>query len=196
MSQTILHIDASARRQGSVTRDLTARIIETLPDARVITRDLAETPLPQITEDWVTATFTPADARSPAQKTVLAQSDVLVSELEAADTLVIGLPMYNFGVPAALKAWIDLVGRAGRTFKYTENGPVGLLAGKRAIVAVATGGTQTGSQMDFATDYIRHFLGFVGIADVTFVTADQMAADAEASLARATGQIEALNQAA
>lgn len=196
MSQTILHIDASARRDGSVTRDLTARIVDALPAARVITRDLADTALPQISEDWVGANFTQIDKRTNEQKAVLTQSDALVSEVEAADTLVIGLPIYNFGVPAALKAWIDLMGRAGRTFRYTDTGPVGLLKNKRAIVAVASGGTQTGSDVDFATPYIRHFLGFVGITDVTFVTADQMAVDAEASLARATGQIEALHKAA
>lgn len=196
MSHTILHIDASARHEGSVSRDLTARIIEALPKARVITRDVADTPLPHITEDWVGANFTPADARSNAQKAVLAQSDALVAELEAADTIVIGLPVYNFGVPAALKAWIDQVGRAGRTFKYTETGPVGLLEGKRAIVAVASGGTKAGSEIDFATPYLRHFLGFIGITDVQFVTADQLMVDAEAGLARASDEIGEIKSAA
>jgi len=162
----------------------------------VVTRDLADTPLPQITEDWVNANFTPADDRTNAQKAVLAQSDALVAELEAADTVVIGLPIYNFGVPAALKAWIDLVARAGRTFKYTENGPVGLLEGKRAIVAVASGGTQAGSEIDFATPYVRHVLGFIGITEVEFVSADQLMIDADASLARAKDEIETLQVAA
>ncbi len=86
--------------------------------------------------------------------------------MQAADTLVIGLPIYNFGVPAALKAWVDQVARAGVTFRYTETGPKGLLTGKRAIIAVASGGTEAGSDVDFATGYIRHVLGFIGITDV------------------------------
>ncbi|MDR9485678.1 MULTISPECIES: FMN-dependent NADH-azoreductase [Sediminimonas] len=196
MTDTILHINASARRQGSVTRNLTAKVVAGHPNARVITRDLAEAPLPQLTEDWVAANFTPADARTKAQNDTLALSDTLVAELQAADTLVIGLPVYNFGVPAALKAWVDLIGRAGVTFRYTENGPEGLLTGKRAIVALASGGTEADSAIDFATPYIKHVLGFMGITDVTVVAADQMAQNAEASLEKATAQIAELARAA
>lgn len=196
MQETILHIDASARFQGSVTRDLTAKIIADRPAARVITRDLAETPVPQLTESWVNANFTPAESRTRAQEAALSQSDALIGELEAADTIVIGLPVYNFGIPASLKAWVDMVARAGVTFRYTENGPRGLLTGKRAIVALASGGTEAGSEIDFATPYIRHVLGFVGITDVTIVAADRMALDADASLRRADEQIEALSEAA
>lgn len=196
MQETILHIDASARFQGSVSRDLTAKIIADRPAARVITRDLAETPVPQLTESWVNANFTPAESRTRAQEAALSQSDALIGELEAADTIVIGLPVYNFGIPASLKAWVDMVARAGVTFRYTENGPRGLLTGKRAIVALASGGTEAGSEIDFATPYIRHVLGFVGITDVTIVAADRMALDADASLRRADEQIEALSEAA
>lgn len=196
MTQTILHIDASARRQGSVTRDLTAQIIARHPGARVITRDLADTPLPQITETWVNANFTPEGDRTELQKEALAQSDALIAELQAADTLVIGLPVYNFGVPAALKAWIDLVTRAGVTFRYTENGPEGLLHGKRAIIAMASGGTEAGSAIDFATPYVRHILGFLGITDVSLVAADQMSIDPDASQQKAQTQLDALAKAA
>ena len=196
MTDTILHIDASARRQGSVTRDLTARILAQLPVANVITRDLADAPLPQITEEWVNANFTPADSRTDAQKETLALSDALVAELQAADTVVIGLPIYNFGVPAALKAWVDQVARAGLTFRYTENGPQGLLEGKHAIVAVASGGTQADSDIDFATPYIRHVLGFIGITDVTVIAADQMMIDADASLKKAHDALASLPKAA
>ena len=192
MTKTILHIDASARRQGSVTRDLTARIVAGRTGARVITRDLADTPLPQITEDWVNANFTPADSRTEAQRDALALSDALVAELQAADTVVIGLPMYNFGVPAALKAWIDLIARAGVTFQYTSEGPQGLLTGKRTIIAMASGGVKAGSDYDFATPYMRHVLGFVGITDVTILAADQMNVDADAALEQALAQLEAL----
>ena len=186
----ILRIDASARRSGSVSRDLTDKIIARIGGA-VTTRDLA-TALPLIDETWVGANFTPADDRTPEQARTLALSDALVAEVQAADTLVIGLPIYNFGVPAALKAWVDLVARAGVTFRYTETGPKGLLEGKRAIIAVASGGTEAGSEIDFATGYIRHVLGFIGITDVTFVAADQLAKDPDDTLARAHAQIEEL----
>ncbi len=193
---TLLRIDSSARTQGSVTRDLTARIAKAHTGAKVIHRDLAQTPVPQITESWVTANFTPAEDRTTAQAETLAFSDELLAELEAADTIVIGLPVYNFAPPAALKAWVDNVARAGRSFRYTADGPEGLLTGKRAILAMASGGTAEGSEIDFASTYMRHILGFIGITDVTTVAADQMALDAEASLAKATKQIESLQAAA
>lgn len=188
MTQTVLHIDASARRRDSISRDLSARVVAQLAPEHVIRRDLAQ-PLPQITEHWVAATFTPADARSDAQRETLALSDQLVDELAAADTIVIGTPVYNFGVPAGLKAWIDLIARAGRSFEYTEDGPRGLLTGKRAIIAIATGGTPIGSEIDFASGYLRFILGFVGITDVQIVAADRLNADQDAALAQASAQI-------
>ena len=190
MTQTVLHIDASARFAGSTTRQLTASIVEKLGGS-VIRRDLTEA-IPQITEDWVGANFTPADQRSAAQQDVLALSDTLVAELRAADVIVIGVPVYNFGVPAALKAWVDQIGRAGETFRYTENGPVGLLEGKRAIIALATGGTPVGSDIDFASGYMRHIMGFVGITDVDVIAAEQVMADADKAIAGANAQIDAL----
>ncbi|MFC3118813.1 FMN-dependent NADH-azoreductase [Jhaorihella thermophila] len=190
MTRTILHIDASARLQDSVTRSLSGQIVRRL-NGNVIRRDLAR-PLPLLTEDWVNANFTPADQRSDAQKEALALSDELVEELVRADVAVIGLPIYNFSVPAAFKAWIDLVARAGLTFQYTENGPEGLLKGKRAIVAVASGGVPVGSEADFATAYVRHVLGFIGITDVEFIAADRMAVAPEASLKAANDRIAAL----
>ncbi len=191
MTHTVLRIDASARREGSVSRDLATKIINRLAPDRVIARDLA-TPLPLLDEAWVGANFTPSDQRTEDQRAKLALSDELIAELAAADTLVIGLPIYNSGVPAALKAWIDQVARAGVTFQYTETGPKGLLEGKRAIVAVASGGTEAGSEVDFATGYIRHVLGFIGIHDVAFVTADRLMVDAEAAMATAHAQVDAL----
>ncbi|WP_425081497.1 FMN-dependent NADH-azoreductase [Ruegeria arenilitoris] len=181
MTKTILHIDASARREGSATRDLSNRIVNHLGAARIIRRDLAS-PLPLLTEDWISANFTPGDQRNDAQREHLALSDSLVGELQQADTIVIGLPIYNFSVPAAFKAWIDLVARVGLTFSYTENGPVGLLTDKRVVLAIASGGTVVGSEIDFATNYVRHVLGFIGITNVDVVAADKMALDAEAAL--------------
>ncbi|MEM9796783.1 MAG: NAD(P)H-dependent oxidoreductase [Pseudomonadota bacterium] len=188
---SILRIDASARDEGSVTRDLLDKI-ETRLGGEVTRRDLGGEALPQITGTWVGANFTPDDTRTEDQRSALALSDSLVAELKAADTILIGLPVYNFSVPASLKAWIDLVARLGITFKYTPEGPVGLLEGKRAIVAVASGGTKVGSEIDFATPYMRHILGFIGIHDVTFVTADALMADAEAAQEKAARQIDAL----
>lgn len=169
-SDTLLRIDASARKTGSASRALTDHLVATLAPRHLLTRDLAETPLPQIDETWVGANFTAPEERSDAQRARLAQSDALLAELQAADTLVIGLPVYNFGVPAALKAWVDLVARAGVSFRYTADGPEGLLTGKRAFVGFASGGTPLGSEIDHASDYLRFILGFLGITDVTFVT--------------------------
>ena len=188
---TILRIDSSARHDGSVTRDLLDRI-EARLDRPVRRRDLALTPLPQITGTWVAANGMAADRRDPDQAAALALSDDLIAEIREADTLLVGLPIYNFGVPASLKAWIDLVARAGVTFRYTPDGPIGLLEGKRAIVAVASGGTRVGSEIDFATGYLRHVLGFLGIRDVTFVTADALMVDTAEAQARAAEQIERL----
>ncbi|EAQ46748.1 acyl carrier protein phosphodiesterase [Roseobacter sp. MED193] len=191
MSSTVLHIDSSARAENSVTRSLSAEITARLSPDHVIRRDLA-TPLPLLDEAWVGANFTPADQRSDEQKALLAQSDALIAELKQADTIVIGTPIYNFSVPSTLKAWIDLVARAGVTFSYSEAGPKGLLEGKRAIIAVASGGTQAGSDIDFATTYLRHVLGFIGITNVELVAADQLSMDAEGSMARAKSAIEEL----
>lgn len=187
---TILHIDSSARTQGSVTRDLTTHIVSKLGDD-VIRRDLTEA-LPQITEAWVDANFTSVEDRDTAQRDTLALSDSLVDELKAADTIVIGTPIYNFGIPTALKAWIDLIARAGLTFKYSETGPVGLLDGKRAIIAVATGGTAVGSEIDFATGYLKHVLGFIGISDVEVIAADRVMAKGEDAIKDAKAEIEKL----
>ena len=198
MATNILRIDASARTQGSVSRDLNDRIIarfENAGDVNTVTRDLTSS-LPQIDENWIGANFTPADDRTAEQSETLALSDTLIDEIKAADVLVIGLPIYNFGVPASLKAWIDLVARAGVTFQYSAYGPKGLLEGKRAIVSVASGGTEMGSDIDFATGYLRHVLGFIGITDVVFVAADRLSVDADAALAAAADAVETLKIAA
>jgi len=126
---------------------------------------------------------------------VLAHSDELIAELEAADTIVIGVPVYNFAIPAALKAWVDQIARARRTFRYTETGPEGLLKGKKAYLVVASGGVPVGSDYDFATGYLRHVLGFVGITDVTVIEAGQQMMDGEA-VTRATAAIDELKQVA
>lgn len=191
MTNHILRIDASLRHTDSITRGLLDRITARFSAATITTRDLS-TGLPLIDEIWIGANFTPAEARTEAQNAALVLSDTLIEELKAADTLVLGLPIYNFTVPTAFKAWIDQVARVGLTFQYTDTGPLGLLTGKRAIIAIGSGGTKTGSDFDFATGYIRHILGFIGITDVTFIAADALMADADAALATAHSQIEAL----
>lgn len=169
----ILKIDSSSRYADSATRQLTRDFVEKYTtlyvDVEVITRDVAKG-LPHINEHWLGANFTPANERSAEQQTYLAQSDALVQELVDTDILVLGLPVYNFSVPASLKAWIDLVARVGLTFNYTENGPVGLLKNKKAVIMFASGGTRMGSDIDFASGYLRHVLGFMGIHDVELIT--------------------------
>ena len=190
MTQTILQIDTSARVQGSTSRQLSTRIAAKL-GGKITRRDL-NAGVPQIDETWIAANFTPADQRTEAQTAALALSDSLIAEIMEADVLVIGVPVYNFGVPAALKAWIDQIARTGVTFKYAETGPKGLLSGKRAILAVASGGTSVGSEIDFATGYMRHILGFIGITDVEIIAADALMADADAALAKANAAIDSL----
>ena len=187
-----LRIETSVNRENSVTRKLTDRIISTLGDSDVVTRDIAIEPLPLIDSTWASARVKPADERSTLDQEALALSDALVAEVQAADTIVISAPIYNFTIPASLKAWIDLIARVGVTFNYTADGPVGLLENKRVIVAFASGGTG----IDFASGYLRFVLGFLGITDVTFVAADQLAMDAEGTIARANAQIDALRDAA
>ncbi|HET6526656.1 FMN-dependent NADH-azoreductase [Sphingopyxis sp.] len=195
----ILRIDASARQSGSTTRrladQLEARLVEQHYGATVTRRDLGLTPPAFLTEHWVGANFTDEAERSDEQKALLAGSEELIAEIEAADTIVITAPIYNFAIPATLKAWIDQVTRARRTFRYTEAGPEGLLKGKRAYIVFASGGVPLGSQVDFASGYLRHILGFIGITDVHVIAADGHQTDGEA-IARAATAIDGLKQAA
>ncbi len=193
----VLRVDASMRNAGSKSRELTDRLITRLTEgggiASVTTRDLVHG-IEFVDEAWIGANFTPEEDRSDAQKARLAGSDALVEEVKAADILVIGAPIYNFSVPAAMKAWIDQIARARKTFKYTENGPVGLLEGKKAYVVVTSGGVPVGSAVDFASGYLRHVLGFIGIEDVTIIAADSLMQAGDAKVDEAAGAIDALFQ--
>lgn len=180
MSNTVLHIDASARSAQSVSRQNSAKLVASLNPNKVITRDLSDG-LPFLNEDWVTATFMPPADRNDTQAQSLSLSDTLVAELQEADTIVIGAPIYNFHVPAVLKAWIDQIARAGVTFKYTENGPQGLLEGKKVIITLASGGVPIGSEMDFASPYLKAVLAFVGLTDVTILNSEEAESFAEAA---------------
>lgn len=191
----LLRIDASMRVAESKSRQLTDQVVQRLlsvhPGLQVTTRDLRDAPS-VVTEQWIGSAFSPPDERNEEQKLALEESDALVREIQEADLVVLGTPIYNFGVPAALKAWIDQIVRAGVTFRYGDNGPVGLLADKKAIVVLASGGTEANSEIDFATPYLKHILGFVGIHDVSLVLSDQLMTDAEATTERAHAAIAEL----
>lgn len=181
MTNTLLHIDSSALGDFSTSRKLTASIVsawhQDRPDLRIIYRDLAATPPPHLTGRVAMAMrsrdLTGLDAEDRAQ---VALSDELVEEFLAAEAIVIGAPMYNFGLPTPLKAWVDRIAQAGRTFKYTESGAVGLAGGKRVVIASARGGKYAGTPLETALDhqeaYLRGVFGFVGITDLTIVRAE------------------------
>ena len=190
----ILRIDSSARYGDSVGRDLASRLIERLnPDgsANVVTRDLGAG-VSLLDEPTVGAAFTPPEARTGAQVDLLAEGQELIDELAAADAVVIAMPIYNFSAPASLKAWADLVARVGVTFKYTESGPVGLLADRPVYLIVTSGGVPIDSPADFATGWIRQFLGFIGISDVTLVEAGELNTDPERAVAAARDVVAGL----
>jgi FMN-dependent NADH-azoreductase len=192
----ILRIDSSIKTEGSISRQLTddimARVVAAHPDAEVTTRDLGANPLPVTDANWLVAVNTPADQRTPEQADIAALSDALIAELKAADVVVIGLPIYNFSLPSQLKSWLDQMARAGETFRYTEAGPEGLVKNTRAIVAYSSNGTRLGSDIDFASGYLRHMLGFFGITDMQVVASDHYAIDADSSLKSANDGIASL----
>jgi len=183
----LLQIDSSART-SSVTRRLTTRFTEKWrknhPDGEVIQRDLSATALPLITDDW-SATRLEDSKLTPAQRSYLSTSDALIEELAAADTVVIGAPMYNFSIPSSLKAWIDHVVRIGKTVGYGQNGPQGLLTRKKVVVITSRGGAyEKGTAreaFDFQEPYLRHILGFIGLTDVTFIHVENQAREEAAA---------------
>ena len=171
--KTILHIDASARGGDSVSRTRSSQLAKELAEensATVIRRDLSDG-IPLVTETMVTAYFTPEEERTDEQREALRASDELVTELQQSDALVIGTPVYNFSVPAALKAWADLVARMGVTVQYEDGRPVGQLADRPTKVAVAYGGTEIGNKRDFATPWLTVFLNYIGIKDIEYIDA-------------------------
>ncbi len=165
------------------------------PDSAVVTRDLASEPVPHLDAQRFSAFLAAPEARSAEQQAIVDYSDALIRELQQADVIVMGLPLYNFGVPSQLKAYIDHVARNGVTFRYTENGPEGLLRNKKVYVFAARGGLYAGTPLDTQSDYIRHFLAFIGIDDVEFVYAEglNISADAkDAALNKAHDEIQRL----
>jgi FMN-dependent NADH-azoreductase len=195
----LLQINSSARTVGShssrLATDIVQRLQATHPEAALTLRDLGRDPHPALDEATLQALFTPADQRSPVQAARVSQDEALIAEVQAADVVVLGVPMYNFGVPAALKNWIDAIARAGVTFKYTDKGPVGLLQGKKVYIALARGGLYRDTPADTQVPYLKTVLGFLGMTDIQFVYAEGLAMGPDAeknALAQAEAQIEAV----
>lgn len=181
---TLLHIDSSPLGEASISRQLSSEFVRNWkkanPNGKVIARDLATTSLSPVNAGWVGAAYTPKDARTSAQRELLALSDVLIAELQSADEYVFGVPMHNFGVPAVLKLWIDQVVRAGETFSYASGTPEGLLKNKKATFLIASGGVYDAATVmasfNFVEPYLRTVAGFLGITETKFITAGGAAA--------------------
>jgi FMN-dependent NADH-azoreductase len=198
--KSLLVINSSAAREGSVSRELVEfavdRLLQDAPQATVQRRDLGENPVPHL--EVATLNGVRGTPATEAEKAARALSDELIAELRAADTIVIGAPMYNFGVTTSLRAWFDHVLRAGETFSYSSEGPKGLMTNKRVIVVESRGGLYSegpAAALDFQEPYLRHLLGFIGITDVTFVHAEKIGYGPEAraaALAQARSRIDAL----
>ncbi len=178
----ILEIISSPRKGASNSIKLSKAIVDKLvaanPGATVLTKDLTAQPFPHLEEAHLNAFFTPVDAHTDENKEAIRHSDQAIQEIKDADVIVIGAPMYNFSIPSTLKAWIDHIARAGVTFKYTENGPVGLITGKKLYIAETTGGIYSDGPYkaaDFVSPYLKAILGFLGITDVTVVYAEGFA---------------------
>jgi FMN-dependent NADH-azoreductase len=196
---TLLQINASIHADHGQSSQLATRFVQAFirarPDWHVVLRDLASDTVPHLSAERFAAFLSTPQQRNAAQREVIAYSDALIAELKQADVIVLGLPMYNFGVPSQLKAYFDHIARAGETFRYTANGPVGLLQGKKAYVFAARGGLYAGTALDTQTNYVRDFLRFVGIEDIEFVYAEGLAISPESKasgLAAAAAAIERL----
>lgn len=197
----VLQINGSARVDGAnstrIADAIVARLLTASPSATLTLRDLARNPHPVLDEAALGALFTPAGERSAEQAARVALDDALIAEVQAADAVVLGVPMYNFSVSTQLKNWIDAIARAGVTFRYTENGPEGLLRGKKVYVALARGGRYRDTPADTQVPYLKTLLGFLGMTDVSFIygegfamgpeAAEQALAEAEADIAAALG---------
>lgn len=188
----ILQINSSARSNGSESTRLadaiTAKVSAKAGNANVVRRDLASAPHPVIDEATLQALFTPADQRSAEQQARVALDDALIAQVQAADVIVIGAPMYNFGITAQLKSWFDAIARAGVTFKYGPTGPIGLLSGKKVYVALSRGGLHRGGPSDVQVPHVTTFLNFLGLTDIQYVYAEGMGMGPDAV---AKGQAEA-----
>lgn len=179
----ILQINASARGADSNSTQLANAVVKQLqtanPTADLHVLDLGQNPHPALDGTALAALFTPGDQRSAVQQSRVAIDDALIAQVQNADVLVLAVPMYNFGIPAQLKSWFDAIARAGVTFRYTENGPEGLLKGKKVYVALARGGVYRDTPNDSQVPYLKTILGFLGMADIEWIYAEGLAMGAE-----------------
>lgn len=199
MSQKILRIITSTNGDTSFSNQLSNAVIEKLaaadPEIEVQTLDLTKTPLPYLTNSHISAVFTPAEAHTPEQTAALKYSDEAINTLLESDIIVIGVPLYNFGIPAVLKGWIDQVARAGKTFSYGADGPKGLVTDKKVYLSIASGAVFSEGpykSYDFSESYLRTVLGFLGMTDVTTFRVEGTAIPdfAENALPKALSSVE------
>ena len=192
----ILHIDASCRHQGSASRVLSQKLLDKIrPESATVTYRDVSRGMQFVNDEMIISYFVPPEERTAEQKEIISLSDEITDEILAADILVIGIPIYNFSMPAVFKAWCDLAARVGVTFRYSEHGPVGLLENKKAFVAMTSGGTPIGGEIDFLTPWLKQFLKFIGIQDVVMIGAQGLRKSyAEESIAQANEQIEQLER--
>jgi len=195
----ILQINSSARRDGSYSTRLANRVVQRLrdadPDSTLTVRDFNDVPHPVLDEAALGALFAPPAQRTAEQAARVAQDDALIAEVQAADVIVVGVPMYNFGVPAALKNWIDAISRAGVTFRYTASGPEGLLRGKKVYVTLTRGGRYRNTPSDTQVPYLRTVFAFLGLTDVHFVYAEGLALGPDAEQSAIASAYEAIDEA-
>lgn len=179
----ILQVNSAARTTGAnstqIANSVTARLLAKHPSAKVEVLDLAQTPHPALDEPALTALFTPSEQRNAEQHARMEQDNALIAQVQSADILVLGVPMYNFAISSQLKNWIDAIAKAGVTFRYTENGPEGLLKGKKVYVALARGGIYRDTPNDTQVPYLKMILGFLGMTDIEFIYAEGFAMGAE-----------------
>jgi FMN-dependent NADH-azoreductase len=193
---TILQINSAARSQGATStlliNELTAKLSEAHPGAQVVVRNLQAEPLPHLDDAILGAFFTPADQRTPEQAAISARSEALIAELQAADIVVIGAPMYNFGISSQLKTYFDFIARAGITFQYTATGSEGLVKGKKVFVVSARGGQYLGTADENQSVYLKTFLDFLGMTDAQFIYAEGLAMGPDVANAALAGAREAI----
>ncbi|TAM08575.1 MAG: FMN-dependent NADH-azoreductase [Paraburkholderia sp.] len=193
---TILQINSAARSQGAqstlLANELTTRLQQSNPGSKIVSRNLQAEPLPHLDDAILGAFFTPAEQRTPEQQAIAARSEALIAELQAADIVVIGAPLYNFGISSQLKTYFDWIARAGVTFRYTANGPEGLVKGKKVYVVSARGGKYQGTPNDTQTPYLKTFLGFLGMTDVNFIYAEGLNLGPDAASAALASAREAI----
>jgi FMN-dependent NADH-azoreductase len=193
---TILQINSAARSQGAnstlLANELTAKLQQSNPGAQVVVRNLQAEPLPHLDDAILGAFFTPTEQRTPEQSAIAARSEALIAELQAADVVVIAAPLYNFGVSSQLKTYFDFIARVGITFKYGENGPEGLVKGKKVHVVSARGGKYVGTPGDTQTPFLTTFLGFLGMTDVNFIYAEGLNMGPDVANAALAGAREAI----